>query len=517
MGVSLLLVFLPGPARSLGLGSTAQVIGHVTFSISFVVVIVRGRLFSIGREYEEAAADLGASPHDQLLRVLLPLLAPAIVAARRRRVRDLARRLRRHPVPVRRRDHDDRLDADLLSDARRADSRPERARNDHAAVNPRSRSRLGSYLALLPAEIVDGSDGGSRRHDRRGGIGDRWQRRDRLEQADEAVRRGDRGRRHRSPDAGRRVLLAARAVRLRQDDDAADDRRLRAADARARSSSTTSTWPQVPPHKRNVNTVFQSYALFPHLDVARQRRLRAEVQAADEGRASRRGSAEALELVQLGDYAKRKPSQLSGGQQQRVALARALVLTAAGAAPRRAARRARREAAQGPAGRAEDAPARARDHVRLRHARPGGGADDERPGRGDERRPRRAGRARRGRSTRSPETLFVADFLGVSNLIDADASPDGDACALRVGERTLRGTAGATGARGEVKAMIRPERVVRRGAGSARGEPAARAWSSGPSTSARPTSCMSASSAAACSRRRSETTGRPSPTRRARP
>jgi spermidine/putrescine transport system permease protein len=46
-----------------------------------VVVIVRGRLVSIGREYEEAAADLGAPPHDQLLRVLLPLLAPAIVAS----------------------------------------------------------------------------------------------------------------------------------------------------------------------------------------------------------------------------------------------------------------------------------------------------------------------------------------------------------------------------------------------------------------------------------------------------
>ena len=43
-------------------GTTAQILGHVTFSISFVVVIVRGRLFSIGRQYEEAAADLGASP-----------------------------------------------------------------------------------------------------------------------------------------------------------------------------------------------------------------------------------------------------------------------------------------------------------------------------------------------------------------------------------------------------------------------------------------------------------------------
>ena len=53
----------------------------MTFTISYVVVIVRGRLVSIGPEYEEAAADLGAPPHDQLLRVLLPLLAPAIVAS----------------------------------------------------------------------------------------------------------------------------------------------------------------------------------------------------------------------------------------------------------------------------------------------------------------------------------------------------------------------------------------------------------------------------------------------------
>ena len=80
MGVALLLLFLqvlPG----LGLGTTAQAIGQVTFTLSYVVVIVRGRLVSIGPDYEEAAADLGAPPHDQLLRVLLPLLAPAIVAS----------------------------------------------------------------------------------------------------------------------------------------------------------------------------------------------------------------------------------------------------------------------------------------------------------------------------------------------------------------------------------------------------------------------------------------------------
>ena len=80
MGVSLLLVFTE-VFTFIGTGTTAQILGHVTFSISYVVVIVRGRLFSIGRQFEEAAADLGASPTAALTRVLLPLLMPAIVAS----------------------------------------------------------------------------------------------------------------------------------------------------------------------------------------------------------------------------------------------------------------------------------------------------------------------------------------------------------------------------------------------------------------------------------------------------
>jgi spermidine/putrescine transport system permease protein len=80
MGVSLLLVFTH-VFTFIHTGTTAQILGHVTFSISYVVVIVRGRLFSIGRQYEEAAADLGASPTVALTRVLLPLLTPAIIAS----------------------------------------------------------------------------------------------------------------------------------------------------------------------------------------------------------------------------------------------------------------------------------------------------------------------------------------------------------------------------------------------------------------------------------------------------
>ncbi len=80
----------------------------------------------------------------------------------------------------------------------------------------------------------------------------------------------------------------------------------------------------VPPHRRDVNTVFQAYALFPHMSVAenvayglRQRRAsRAEM---------RSRVVDALDMVKMSALANRKPSQLSGGQQQRVALARALV------------------------------------------------------------------------------------------------------------------------------------------------------------------------------------------------
>ncbi|MFE6833736.1 ABC transporter ATP-binding protein [Streptomyces sp. NPDC057705] len=78
----------------------------------------------------------------------------------------------------------------------------------------------------------------------------------------------------------------------------------------------------LPPYKRPVNTVFQSYALFPHLNIyeniafgLRRRGIKSVKKQVDE----------MLELVQLGQFAQRKPHQLSGGQQQRVAVARALI------------------------------------------------------------------------------------------------------------------------------------------------------------------------------------------------
>jgi spermidine/putrescine transport system ATP-binding protein len=80
----------------------------------------------------------------------------------------------------------------------------------------------------------------------------------------------------------------------------------------------------VPPHKRNVNTVFQQYALFPHLSVADNVAFGLRAKKVHETQVRSR-VAEMLDVVRLGAFATRRPSQLSGGQQQRVALARALV------------------------------------------------------------------------------------------------------------------------------------------------------------------------------------------------
>jgi len=81
---------------------------------------------------------------------------------------------------------------------------------------------------------------------------------------------------------------------------------------------------QTPAFKRPVNTVFQNYALFPHLTVERNVAFGLEMKGVPKEETKSR-VVEALEMVQLSDMAKRRPKQLSGGQQQRIALARALV------------------------------------------------------------------------------------------------------------------------------------------------------------------------------------------------
>ena len=79
----------------------------------------------------------------------------------------------------------------------------------------------------------------------------------------------------------------------------------------------------LPPHKRPVNTVFQNYALFPHMTILENVGFGLEMKGSSRKDAAKRAD-EMLELVHLSQFAKRKPAQLSGGQQQRVALARAL-------------------------------------------------------------------------------------------------------------------------------------------------------------------------------------------------
>jgi putative spermidine/putrescine transport system ATP-binding protein len=80
----------------------------------------------------------------------------------------------------------------------------------------------------------------------------------------------------------------------------------------------------IPPNRRNVNTVFQDYALFPHMNVRDNVAYGLMVKGVDRATRARKAD-EMLSLVKLAGYGERKPGQLSGGQRQRVALARALV------------------------------------------------------------------------------------------------------------------------------------------------------------------------------------------------
>jgi spermidine/putrescine transport system ATP-binding protein len=216
---------------------------------------------------------------------------------------------------------------------------------------------------------------------------------------------------------------------------------------------------QTPAHKRPVNTVFQSYALFPHLDVERNvaygLRWRKDLDKRD--RAAR--VAKALDLVQLSGYGKRRPHQLSGGQQQRVALARALVLE--------------------PAVLLLDEPLGALD-AKLRHSlraeltglqREIGITfvfvthdQEEALEMSNRLVVMDGGRIMQLGSPEEvynePTTEFVADFLGVTNLLDIEClSEAGSVRSIRYGEFTLEAVAPAGHAVGAARAVIRPECV----------------------------------------------------------
>jgi spermidine/putrescine transport system ATP-binding protein len=211
---------------------------------------------------------------------------------------------------------------------------------------------------------------------------------------------------------------------------------------------------ETPPNKRPVNTVFQSYALFPHLTVGDNVAFGLRFTSTPK---SERGRlvGEVLELVRLSGYEHRKPHQLSGGQQQRVALARALILNPSVLL------------LDEPLG-ALDAKLRRELQVELKSLQREVGItfvyvthdQEEALTMSDRLAVMSGGRVEQVGTPRDvyerPATVFVADFLGVSNLMRAHAQPDGS---VDVGGVTLR-VDGAVGERaGVVRVTIRPERV----------------------------------------------------------
>ncbi|MGH3100551.1 MAG: ABC transporter ATP-binding protein, partial [Thermoleophilia bacterium] len=211
------------------------------------------------------------------------------------------------------------------------------------------------------------------------------------------------------------------------------------------------------PYRRPVNTVFQSYALFPHLNIFENVAFglrRRGVKDID------RQVRESLELVELGQLAGRKPGQLSGGQQQRVALARALVLSPSVLL------------LDEPLG-ALDAKLRKALQVELKALQEAVGItfvyvthdQEEALTMSDRLAVMAGGRIEQvgppAELYEEPATTYVAGFLGVANLLTATAAlTDGvGRCRLRMGEFELEAAGGDTAASGEVQVVIRPERV----------------------------------------------------------
>jgi spermidine/putrescine transport system ATP-binding protein len=216
---------------------------------------------------------------------------------------------------------------------------------------------------------------------------------------------------------------------------------------------------QTPPHKRNVNTVFQNYALFPHLSVAEN--VGFGLRYKDVGKQeARQKIADALELVRLTGFERRRPSQLSGGQQQRVALARALILNPAVLL------------LDEPLG-ALDAKLRKALQIELKSLQEEIGItfiyvthdQEEALTMSDRLAVMSNGRVEQvgtpSEVYEEPTTAYVADFLGVSNLMDARAEGGGMSglATIRLGEFDLTAAQGDTDAHGDVKITIRPERV----------------------------------------------------------
>jgi spermidine/putrescine transport system ATP-binding protein len=215
----------------------------------------------------------------------------------------------------------------------------------------------------------------------------------------------------------------------------------------------------LPPFKRDVNTVFQNYALFPHLTVFENVAFglrRRKVPTAEIGTQVKA----MLDLVELPGYEGRKPAQLSGGQQQRVALARALI------------NRPRVLLLDEPLG-ALDLKLRKQMQLELKRIQTEVGItfiyvthdQEEAMTMSDRIAVMRAGRIEQLGAPEElyerPMTAFVAGFLGVSNLLDGTVDGrDGTLLAVRLKDGTLLHVpaAGVNGA-GEVRIGVRPEKL----------------------------------------------------------
>jgi spermidine/putrescine transport system ATP-binding protein len=217
---------------------------------------------------------------------------------------------------------------------------------------------------------------------------------------------------------------------------------------------------RVPPDKRNVNTVFQSYALFPFLTVHDNVAFGLRYRKVSKSEVTRKVG-EALDLVEMGSYTKRRPSELSGGQQQRVALARALVLN--------------------PAVLLLDEPLGALDAKLRRSLKVELKALQERVGitflyvthdqeealtMSDRLAVMRGGKLAQVGAPRevydAPASTYVADFLGVSNLMTVQIVNPGATmpCQVRLGEAVLSVDGGELNGDTSVKLCIRPEKVT---------------------------------------------------------
>ena len=219
----------------------------------------------------------------------------------------------------------------------------------------------------------------------------------------------------------------------------------------------------VPPFRRDVNMVFQQYALFPHMDVFENVAFGLRRKKVDKAEIGRR-VAEALALVELEGREKRKPRQLSGGQQQRVALARALV------------NRPRALLLDEPLG-ALDLKLRQAMQLELKRIQREVGItfvyvthdQEEALTMSDRLVVMNAGRIEQLGSPRElyehPATRFVANFIGTSNILTGRLERRGDAWALSglgPDQRVLVAEAGQAREGQDVELAVRPEKIVLR-------------------------------------------------------